>query len=149
MTIAEMIVVAWCLAVALTDLHARRIPNILTLGMCLFAACWLLFTRHSMLDATMQSVAVGAIISLLLTLPAYAARLLGAADAKLLLAIAVVAGAHLTLLSFVIATLLAAVFGVAYLLVTKLRARPITGKRWLPFGAALTVGMLCAIGMTK
>jgi Flp pilus assembly protein protease CpaA len=149
MTVAEMIVVAWCLVVAMSDLHARRIPNMLTLGMCGIAVCWLLLTGHSMLNATLQSTAIGAAISLLLTLPAYAARLLGAADAKLLLAIALVAGSDLTLFSFVIAALLAAVLGMAYLLIAWLRARPFTGNRWLPFGAALGVGLLCAIGITN
>lgn len=149
MTIAEMIVAAWCLVVAVTDLHARRIPNMLTLGICVIALCWLLFTGHSMLNATMQSAAVGAAISLLFTLPAYAARLLGAADAKLLLAMALIAGSYLTLFSFVIAALLAVVFGLVYVLISRLRARPITRKRWLPFGAALGVGLLLAIGITN
>ncbi len=149
MPIAKLMIIAWCLGVATADLSARRIPNILTLGMCLVAIFWLLFTGHSMLNATAQSAAIGAAISLLFTLPAYAARLLGAADAKLLLAIALIAGSYLTLFSFVIAALLAALFGLAYLLISRLRAQPITRKRWLPFGAALGVGLLFVIGITN
>jgi Flp pilus assembly protein protease CpaA len=149
MTIAEMIVIPWCLGVILADLYARRIPNILTLGMCLIAICWLLVTNHSMLSATMQSAALGAAISLLLTLPAYAARLLGAGDVKLLLAIALVSSGYFTLLAFVIAALLAVVFGSAYLILARLRSKPFTRSRWLPFGAALSVGLLLAIGITK
>lgn len=149
MTIAEMIVVAWCMCVILTDMHARRIPNSLSLGMCLIALCWLLVTGHSMLNATAQSAALGAAISLLLTLPAYAARLLGAGDVKLLLAIALVSGGYFTLFAFVIAALLAAIWGVAFLLVIRLRARPLTRRKWLPFGAALSVGLLLAIGISK
>ncbi|HSI27679.1 MAG: prepilin peptidase [Methylophilus sp.] len=149
MTIAEMIVGTWCLGVTLADVYARRIPNILTLGMCLIAMCWLLVSGHSMLNATMQSAFLGATISLLLTLPAYAARLLGAGDVKLLLAIALISGWYLTLLAFVIAALLAVIVGVAYLLVYRLRTQPLSRKRWLPFGAALSVGLLVAIGITK
>ena len=149
MTIAEMIVIGWCLGVTLTDLSAKRIPNILTLGMCLLAICWLLVSRHSMLDASWQSAAQGAAISLLLTLPAYAARLLGAGDVKLLLAIALISGWYFTLFAFVVAAMLAVVLGVAHLLVSRLRAQPLTHRRWLPFGAALSVGLLFAIGITK
>ncbi|MGP1717044.1 MAG: prepilin peptidase [Methylophilus sp.] len=149
MTIAEMVVVAWCLCVILTDMHARRIPNSLSLGMCLIALCWLLITSHSMLNATVQSAALGAAISLLLTLPAYAARLLGAGDVKLLLAIALVSGGYFTLFAFVIAAFLAVTLGAVCFLVTRLRARPLTRRKWLPFGAALSVGLLMAIGITK
>jgi prepilin peptidase CpaA len=149
MTIAEMIVVAWCLVVVLTDLHARRIPNLLTLGMCVIALCWLLFTGHSMLNATLHSTILGGVISLLLTLPAYAARLLGAGDVKLLLAISLIAGSYLTLFSFVIAAFLATIFGIAYLAMIKLRGQPFDRKRWLPFGAALSAGLLFALGMAQ
>ena len=145
MTIAEMIVVAWCLAVAVTDLHARRIPNILTLGMCLVALCWLLVSGHSLLDTSIQSAMLGAAISLLLTLPAYAARLLGAGDVKLLLAIALVGGHYLMLFAFVMAALLAVGFGIAYLFIVRFRGHTITRRRWLPFGAALSVGLLVAV----
>lgn len=149
MTIAEMIVVAWCLVVALTDLHARRIPNMLTLGMCMIALCWLVFTGHSMLDATLHATVLGGAISLLLTLPAYAARLLGAGDVKLLLAIALVAGSDLTLVSFVIAALLAVIFGMAYLAIAKWRGQAISRQRWLPFGAAFSAGLLFALGVAQ
>lgn len=149
MAIAKLIVVTWCLGVTLADLYARRIPNILTLGMCLLAICWLLVTSHSMLNTTMQSTALGAAISLLLTLPAYAARLLGAGDVKLLLAIALVSGSYFTLFAFVIAALLTVIFGGAYLMLARLRSKPFTRRRWLPFGAALSMGLLFAIGITK
>ncbi len=149
MTIANLIVVAWCLGVVLADLSARRIPNILTLGMCLIAICWLAVTGHSMLNTDIRSVALGAAVSLLLTLPAYAARLLGAGDVKLLLAIALVGGGYIASLSFVIAAFLALFFGIFYIVFARLRARPISRKRWLPFGAALSVGLLIAVGVAK
>jgi len=147
MTIAEMIVVAWCFSISLADLYARRIPNYLTLGACLIATGWLLTTGHTMLGAHWQSVAVGVIASLLLTVPAYAARMLGAGDVKLLLAIALLGGWHVTLLAFVIAAILALIFGGAYMLFIRFSTHSAISGKWLPFGAALSAGLLCSLGV--
>lgn len=148
MTIAEMIVAAWCLSVAMADVSSRRIPNVLTLGICLVAICWLLLNGHSILNASLPSVALGMGISLLLTLPAYLTHLLGAGDVKLLLAIALLGGAHLTVSAFVIASILVIIFLVAHSLFFRFSRRSQTPKRWIPFGAALSTGLLCAIGIT-
>ena len=147
MTIAEMIVVGWCLSVTLSDVSSRRVPNVLTLGVCLAAICWLLVTGHSILNASLPSVALGVGVSLLLTLPAYLTRLLGAGDVKLLLAIALLGGAYLTLYAFVIASILAMVFVVAHALFFRFNRHSQKPKRWIPFGAALSAGLLCAIGI--
>lgn len=147
MTIAELIVTAWSLTVGVADLSARRIPNVLTLGICLIAIAWLLATGHSILGANWQSAILAALISLLLTLPAYALQLLGAGDTKLLLAIALIGGTHLTLLAFVIASILAMIFWIAHSLFSRLGQRLERPKRWIPFGAALSAGLVCAIGM--
>lgn len=149
MTIVEMIVLTWCLSVGLADLYARRIPNILTLGACLIAVFYLLNTGHALLGATWQSAVLGALVGLALTLPAYAARLLGAADVKLILAIALTAGWYLTLFAFVIASILAILFSVAHVIFTRFITPPNNLKRWIPFGAALSAGLLCAIGVAK
>lgn len=148
MTIAEMIVVAWCFSVGLADLSSRRIPNVLTLGVCLVAICWLLVNGYSILNASLPSVALGVGVSLLLTLPAYLTRLLGAGDVKLFLAIALLGGAHLTLSAFVIASVLAMIFLIAHSLFFRLSRHSQKPKRWIPFGAALSVGLLCSIGVT-
>jgi Flp pilus assembly protein protease CpaA len=149
MTITETIVIAWCLGVTLADLHARRIPNLMSLGMCLIAIGCLLITGHTLLNASLHSALLAAAIALLLTLPAYAARLLGAGDVKLLLAIALVSGSYFTLFAFVIAALLAVIAVAVRLLLTRLHTPPSTRRRWLPFGAALSVGLLLAIGVSK
>lgn len=148
MTIAEMIVVAWCFSVAMADVWSRRIPNVLTLGVCLVAICWLLVNGHSILYASLPSVALGVGASLLLTLPAYLSRLLGAGDVKLLLTIALLGGAHLTLSAFVIASMLAIIFLIAHSLFSRFSQYSEKPKRWIPFGATLSAGLLCAIGIT-
>ncbi len=149
MSIAESIVAIWCLSVGLTDLYARRLPNTLTLGICCIALAWLFVTGYTLLNASWQSALYAALISQLLTLPAYAARILGAGDVKLLLAIALIAGKDLTLLTFVIAAILVMVFGLIYFLFTQFNTPAVRSKRWIPFGAAFSAGLLCAIGMAK
>lgn len=130
----------------LMDLYARRLPNILTLGMSLLAIGWLLVSGHAMLGASWSSVLVGVLVSLLLTLPAYATRWLGAGDVKMLLAIALLAGNQMMLLVFVIAAVLAALFGIVTFCLPASGMSSVTSKRWIPFGAALSAGLLCVIG---
>lgn len=149
MPIAETIIIAWCLGVGLADVTTRRIPNMLTLGLGLIATSWLLMSGQAMLGADWPSVALGVVASLLLTLPAYAARLLGAGDVKCLLVIALLGAWHMTLLVFVIATMLATLFGLAHMLFMRLSSHHTTPKRWIPFGAALSAGLLCVIGIVQ
>lgn len=149
MTNLEMIVVAWCLSVGMTDLYARRIPNILMLGACLIAVLNLLITGHALLGANWQSVVVGAAVSLTLTLPAYVAKLLGAGDVKLLLTIVLIGGWYLTLFAFVIASILAMLFVLAHSISIRFNTPQSKPKRWIPFGAALSAGLICAIGVAK
>jgi Flp pilus assembly protein protease CpaA len=149
MPIAEIIVIVWCLGIGLGDVYARRIPNVLILGLGLIAIGWLLINGQAMLGANWQSVVLGVFASLLLTLPAYASRMLGAGDVKCLLVIALLGGWQATLLAFVIAAMLATVLGLVHMLLMRLTTNQVSPKRWVPFGAALSAGLLCVIGMVK
>jgi len=149
MTVVEMTVLAWSLVAGFTDLYARRIPNALTLGVSLLAIVWLLLTGHSILGVGWQSVLLAALVSQLLTVPAYAAHLLGAGDVKLLLAISLVGGKDFTLFSFVVASLIALICCVAHSVAAQLKKCPANTGRWFPFGAALCLGLICAIGIIK
>ena len=147
MTIAKMSVIVWCLSVCLTDIYFRRIPNILTIGAAFAAVFSLLITGQALLGAHWQSVTIGVGVSLSLTLPAYTVRLLGAGDVKLILAIAVIGGWQLMLSSFVIASILAIVLVIAHVIFIKFSTLQSKPKRWIPFGAALSVGLLSTIWM--
>jgi prepilin peptidase CpaA len=149
MTFAETAVMAWSLVVGFTDLRVRRIPNALTFGGCLVAITWLLVTGHSMLGVGWRSVLLAALLSQLLTVPAYMAQLLGAGDVKLLLAIALLGGKDFTLLSFVLASFIALIGCVAQRLWARFHVEPTKSGRWFPFGTALGIGLLCAIGIMK
>ncbi len=145
MTLAKMIVASWCICAGLTDLYFRRLPNLLTLGMCLVATGWLLATGHAMLGVNWSSVVPGVLVSLLLTLPAYAVGWLGAGDVKMLLAIALLTGSEGMLVAFVIAAILAALFCIVTFCINQSSTSSLRSTRWIPFGAALGAGLLCVI----
>jgi Flp pilus assembly protein protease CpaA len=67
---------------------------------------------------------------------------------KLLLAIALVGGLQFTLFAFVIAAMLAIIFLVAHSLFSRFSRYSEKPERWIPFGAAFSAGLLCAIGIT-
>jgi prepilin peptidase CpaA len=98
-TVAVGIAVVACAS----DLHNRRIPNLLTLGAA--AAAFLLAAAHGL--PTFQSTVIGWLIGLGLWLPVYALGGMGAGDVKLIAAI----GAWLGPLGAVHAALYSAVAG--------------------------------------
>ncbi len=149
MPVSEAMVAAWSLAVCLSDLNARRIPNILSFGAMLLATGFLLATGHAVLGADWQSAVLAACLGLVLTVPAYLAGWLGAGDVKLLFAIGLLAGWKITLFSFVIAGLISGSAAIAYLILTRNTGLSVSRKRWLPFGAALSLGLLLAIGFSR
>ncbi|CAG0979489.1 hypothetical protein MTYP_01676 [Methylophilaceae bacterium] len=149
MTVIEMAVVAWCLGVLVSDLARRRIPNLLSFGAIALAGGYLLVTGQAMLGADWQSALMGAGIALLLTVPAYLAGMLGAGDVKLLLAIGLIGGWYVTLYAFVVGALIAGAASVGYLLFIHYGGAAISAKKWMPFGSALSIGLLFAIGVDR
>ncbi|HEY8355059.1 MAG TPA: prepilin peptidase [Methylophilaceae bacterium] len=147
MLATKALVVAWSLTVCLTDLKTKRIPNALTFGAMLFGIGVLLVTGQTALGADWQSALLAAGIGLMLTAPAWFAGWLGGGDVKLLLAIGLLSGWHLTLFSFIVAGLLSGVAVVLSLLLSRYFALAMPQKRWLPFGAALSAGLLLAMGV--
>lgn len=145
MRAAEWLVVAWCLAVLITDLTVRRIPNFLSLGAIAVAFAALAYTGHALLGASWPSMLMGAVIALALTLPGYFAHWLGAGDIKLLLAIALLAGWEAVLVSFAVGAMLAGTLVLGVMTITRYSGYPMSARRWIPFGAALSIGMLLAM----
>ena len=161
---ASALVLFWACAVAWMDLRERRIPNVLSLGGWLVGGAHLVLTGHSPLGATASASCLAAGFALLVTLPGYMARLLGAGDVKFLVALGLLTTWPLTLHTFAIGALLGATMGwvthnrtlVLALLPPPWRtpgswlARWGTGeatqaKRHLPFGACLTAGLAAAL----
>lgn len=148
MSILETLVVVWCLSVVCFDLHQRRIPNTLVLVACVVAIVNVLFTGHTILGASWQSMLMGVGIGLVLTLPACALRLLGSGDVKLMFALTLMGSWYFTMLAFVIATVFAILFILTHQLTLMLRSDTKISKRWIPYGAAFSAGLVCAIGIS-
>lgn len=142
---AEWLVVAWSLAVLASDLAVRRIPNLYSMAAAVLALAYLIYTGESVLGARWPSVLMGVVLALALTLPGYFARWLAAGDVKLFVAIALLGGWEVTLISFAVAGFLGAMVALTMLAVTRYSGNTISTRRWVPFGAALAVGFLLAI----
>jgi prepilin peptidase CpaA len=145
MRAAEWLVVAWSLAVLVTDLSVRRIPNILSLGAMAVALGVLAYSGHSLLGATWPSMLMGVVLALALTLPGYFAHWLGAGDIKLLVAIALLSGWETVLISFTVGALLGGLVVLALMMVARYSGQSLSSRRWVPLGAALSLGLLLAL----
>ncbi len=138
----QLMVVIWALSVAAMDIAQRRIPNFLVGGaafVCLFALAWI---GQAPLGGEPWSVAGGLALALLLTLPGYLMRQLGAGDVKMLMAVATMGGYVLVVQTFVIGSLLAAGLVFFYWRFPRAQAPARLPGKYLPFGAALAVGLI-------
>ncbi|MTI63503.1 prepilin peptidase [Methylophaga sp.] len=150
----------WLMLCGYVDLRSRRLPNLLTLGAHLPAITALIIFHQSLMGEPLLSAVYAWLLALLLTLPAYAVRWLGAGDVKMLSALALMTGWQFLLLSFVIAGLLAGIIVLLWLLAQ--RSFPYLNlklARWdsqippvavlngkaLPFGGLLAVAGLTVL----
>ena len=145
MRTAIMPVIAWGLAVLVTDLAARRIPNLYTLGASAFALVFLAVTGEAVLGGDWVAVLLGVGFALALTLPGYVVHWLGAGDVKLLFAIALLGGWHAVLVSFCVGALLTALALLVIMASARYAGYQNSPRRWLPFGAALSIGLMLSI----
>ena len=145
MRTAEWLVVAWCLAVLASDLTIRRIPNLYSMAAAVLASAYLAYTGESVLGASWPSVLMGVVLALVLTLPGYFAHWLAAGDVKLIVAIALLGGWEIALISFAVAGFLGALVALTVLTMARHSGYTMSARRWVPFGAVLAVGFLLAI----
>lgn len=85
--ILNSILIALLAISSLFDLKNQRVPNILSVGFIIVALLWLVVQPGSL---TLLSVMYSVGVTLLLTLPGYCKGVFGAADIKILFAIALV-----------------------------------------------------------
>lgn len=146
MQASHWLVIAWALGITLSDLTSRRIPNVLSLGVFLAGLGYLAYTGQAVLAGGWTDILLGVLLGLLLTLPAYLLRWLGAGDVKLLLAIAVLGGWQYVLTSFVVAGLISGISVLAMMQYSTYSGRSLAAGRWLPFGAMLSAGLIVSMG---
>ncbi len=158
-------VLLWALAIALVDLRLRKIPNLLTLPACLVGLAWMALSGHCMTGEDWDSGLWAGAFGLVVTVPAYALRKLGAGDAKYLLAIGILSGWPVTRDTFVIAAALGVAvtagwwylqhnpwagrllrpFAPAFKALTAERAGKSSDQSCLPFGTLLSIGFCAAL----
>lgn len=145
--VAKLLAVWWACVLAYQDIRFRRLSNILTLGAIAVGLIWWIFMGASILGANGISMLKGSITALVLTVPGYMIRKLGAGDVKLLVAVAVMGGFASTLVTFVIGAFAALAVAIATVWLAQRLSfdrSSHTGK-WLPFGAALAFGFVVTI----
>lgn len=145
MAAAQMLVVIWCVTVLIADLAYRRIPNWISLGAIAVALAMFAYSGKSLLGASWLSMLLGVVVALSLTLPGYLMHQLGAGDVKLLAAIALLAGWKAVLVSFCVGALLTALVALVVMAGARYASYQLSHRRWLPFGAALSIGLLLSI----
>jgi prepilin peptidase CpaA len=156
------LVLAWALVIAWTDWRHRRIPNLLSLGAWVVGICVLVLSGRSVLGAEPASALLAAFGALLVTLPGYLTKRLGAGDVKFLVATGLLSSWPLTLICFTVGTLLGAAVGLLstrrlglYLALPHSLQRPDSWlARWaartpparhIPLGTCLSVGLITAL----
>ncbi|CCE24848.1 A24 family peptidase [Methylotuvimicrobium alcaliphilum] len=146
----------WAVVCGLYDLVRRRLPNKLTLGAHLAALAAYAVIGEGWLGLTFMSALAGWALALVMTLPGYVFKKLGAGDVKLFAAMGLLGGVDAVLITFVVAGLLSGVTVILWLtayrwsfllvrLGISLAGVPEPKGRFLPFGAALAAGFLVAL----
>lgn len=160
MSIQYWIIGGWAVACGGYDLAFRRIPNVLTLGAHGGALAMLTVTGQGWLGASPSSCFAAWALALILTVPAWVLKRLGAGDAKLLAAMGLLGGMEAMLVAYVVAGLL--VGGTAIIWILAYRWMPLLAPqlasigieapaipepkgRMLPFGLGLAIGFVVAL----
>lgn len=109
------LLVLWACSIAYFDARYRRIPNVLSLGAWVFAGGLLMVNNASLLGAPTSSALWGAGLGLVLTLPAYLLKRLGAGDVKFLVGIGLLTSFDTTLDCFTVAAIAGAAIAMLWL----------------------------------
>ncbi|MCB5184482.1 A24 family peptidase [Methylobacillus gramineus] len=148
-----LIISVWAGIISFYDFTQRRIPNALSLGALLFGLGYVVIAGQTYYGQPVSSALWGLAVAFLLTIPGYASHSLGGGDVKLLAAIAVLCGFKVVVASFVLASLgvlsvLMAWWYFSHQLIA-LGWMPLVPRerkrRYIPFGAALALGMCVAV----
>jgi len=141
-------VLLWCAAIAWSDWQLRRIPNSLVAAGFTVALLGLVFQGQTLFGIGPSQSLFGAAIGLLVFLPLYMLKIMGAGDVKLFAAIGALCGPWGLLPVWLIASLLAGAHAFAWIsakrFIPHLSTVPVVGAFGrLPYGAHLAVGVAC------
>ena len=142
----------WGLICAIQDAQRKKINNQLTFGLFLVALSYLLMTGNTLTQSSPEQAIFALILAIALSLPGYITGSMGAADVKMLSAIAVATNSNYVLICFIGAAISIIIWTVLKPVWPKLPSavhkavpfmNPTTGKS-LPYAPFLFIGMLCA-----
>lgn len=140
--------VVWVAALAVSDLRHRRLPNLWLAAGALPALAWLVSQGTSLAGAAWPAAAGGVALALVLTLPGYALRQLGAGDAKMLMVIGLMSSWQHVLVTAAIAGGLALLWAVVQFVYTHRLHKQVISRaprRHLPLGAGFAAGFVVAL----
>jgi prepilin peptidase CpaA len=155
-TVEDAVLVAFVVAVVFTDWRWRRIPNLFTypvmaLGLVLGAFEGL---PGNLFAGGLVDHVGGLVVGFLLAYPFYAAGGLKAGDGKYLMAVGALRGVGFLLYAAVYGAIIGGVIALGVIAVRRLRPAgdgraPMGGvmKTWIPYGVALGLGTLLALGL--
>jgi prepilin peptidase CpaA len=155
-TVEDAVLVAFVAAVVFTDWRWRRIPNVFTypvmaLGLVLGAFEGL---PGNLFAGGLVDHVGGLVVGFLLAYPFYAAGGLKAGDGKYLMAVGALRGVGFLLYAAVYGAIIGGVIALGVIAVRRLRpagdGRASMGgvmKTWIPYGVALGLGTLLALGL--
>ncbi|BBA32517.1 peptidase A24A, prepilin type IV [Methylocaldum marinum] len=136
----------WAMALALFDLKWRHLPNTIILGGAVGAIAYILMRGYSPLGASPSSALIAGLGALIATLPFYGLGWLGAGDGKFMLAIGLMGGVKVLLLTFVVSSLLTLPYAVWLLACARWRGeRAGASANRIPQGLFLAAGLLVAM----
>jgi len=133
----------WAGAAVVTDWRSRRLPNLLTMGGMVGALSWLVLFSQGPAGAPWEESLLAGAIAAAVTVPSYMLRAMGAGDVKLSIAMGLLGGLQVLLVTMVLAGIIGGVLAL-WLLATR-RSRLGTRQRSVPFGSALGIGFVTAI----
>ena len=129
--------------VSISDIRNRKIPNWSVLAICMLAIPWILLAPNASFISSGEAI----LVAFLISFPLYLARIVGAGDSKLLMAVALLVGSSKLLLFLLIVALAGGTIAALSLLQDPTRALVIfqmRGKggfgRGIPYGVAIAIG---------
>lgn len=142
----------WGLICAIQDMRRKKINNLLTFGLLFMALSYILITGQTLTQSSTGQAMFALFLAIALSLPGYITGNMGAADVKMLSAIAIATNSHYVLICFIGAAVSIAIWTLSKPLWPKLPSgvhkavplmNPTTGKA-LPYAPFLFIGMLMA-----
>lgn len=152
--LAQALLVLWAGTGATYDWRFQRLPNWLTLGGFAVGAAYLLLAGAAPLGGDPLRNWMAAGVALLVLLPPYVFRWMGAGDVKFFVAMGLLGGAKVLLPAFFFACLLTGMWALAVVAANRmalhwvswrLTARLLVAPTRLPFGVGMAVGFVLSV----